>query len=212
MVCAQCGFRSVTLTEARVLSLPLPPGAPATLPALLDRYTAPEPVHYRCDQCTARATRRAELVGAQPPPPQSGRASKQLSVVRPPRVLVVHLGRLVQHQGALVKLDQHVAFGRHLDLAPFLSAARGTWAPTPTLPSTPPPSLRYHLCALVVHLGNAHGGHYVAYRPSRLPEEGSGAEEEEGWLRLSDAHVEAVSWAQVALQPAFLLFYSRTPS
>lgn len=73
--------------------------------------------------------------------------------------------------------------------------------------NTPPPSPNDHyvLVAVVVHLGDARGGHYICYRALETPETDDTSKCR--WILLSDSDVREVSFADVQRQKAYMLFY-----
>ncbi|KAI0371338.1 cysteine proteinase [Pilatotrama ljubarskyi] len=97
---------------------------------------------------------------------------KRYLISRPPPILVIHLKRFQQMakvhtislSGGFKKLDDFVAFPEYLDLAPFLAPKREDFAPDKTdKGKRKQERCMYRLYAVVVHIGNMLGGHYVAY-------------------------------------------------
>ncbi|KAI0634780.1 hypothetical protein C8Q77DRAFT_1156171 [Trametes polyzona] len=98
---------------------------------------------------------------------------KRYLISTPPPILVIHLKRFQQTakvhtislSGGFKKLDDFVAFPEHLDLAPFLAPRREDFAGTGDKEKGKQKQERcmYRLYAVVVHIGNMLGGHYVAY-------------------------------------------------
>ena len=91
----------------------------------------------------------------------TGSAGKQtverrLSFAHLPPILFLNLNRLdfCPLRGIPVKLHNRLAFGTTLDLSPFLAAQP---------PGALPPAARYTLCSVIVHIGTAQSGHYIAY-------------------------------------------------
>jgi ubiquitin C-terminal hydrolase len=79
---------------------------------------------------------------------------KRLQIARPPQALCLHLRRLLMdHRGELMKTDAEVTFPLKLDLAPFCLFRQGSVE-----------KLLYDLAAVVVHHGNAMGGHFTVFR------------------------------------------------
>ena len=74
----------------------------------------------------------------------------------------------------------------HLDLSPYVVAPVGS-------------PLVYWLAAVVVHLGDATGGHYITYRHTR-----AGL-----WLAVSDDSVTRVSATTVLSAEAYMLLYEQ---
>lgn len=127
------------------------------------------------------------------------RTFKRYLIAVPPPILVVHLKRFQQvmrgagaHAYALPfssgfkKLDDFVAFPEFLDLAPFLAPRPEDFGLRPKKRKDGAGDAEaqherrerdgrcmYRLYAVVVHIGNLLGGHYVAYTalpPSRTPQ------------------------------------------
>lgn len=70
------------------------------------------------------------------------------------------------------------------------------------------PRFDYQLYAVIVHLGNSTGGHYICFKAINIdePQEGN-------WLQISDSDVREVTFEHVKKQYAYMLFYQkRTPS
>ncbi|KAM5541746.1 hypothetical protein V8D89_004475 [Ganoderma adspersum] len=100
------------------------------------------------------------------------RMYKRYLISRPPPILVIHLKRFQQTSknsvslyGGFKKLDEFVAFPEYLDLAPFLAPRREDFAAEKTEKGKHKTHEKcmYRLYAVVVHIGNMLGGHYVAY-------------------------------------------------
>ncbi|KAJ7033128.1 hypothetical protein C8F04DRAFT_1261223 [Mycena alexandri] len=105
-------------------------------------------------------------------------AYKRYLIAMPPPVLVIHLKRfqqvsktmqLMSFSNGFRKLDDYVTFPETLDLTPFLApkkedyglkkgAARFNKAKRPVAERC-----TYRLYAVVVHIGNMLGGHYISY-------------------------------------------------
>eukprot|EP00756_Hemistasia_phaeocysticola_P009931 Hpha_TRINITY_DN14971_c4_g4::TRINITY_DN14971_c4_g4_i1::g.143945::m.143945/K11855/USP36_42; ubiquitin carboxyl-terminal hydrolase 36/42 len=115
------------------------------------------------------------------------RAKKCFSVFRPPRVLVVHLKRFVQHDryGWTNKISRRVQYDEELDLTECLSRRA---------PCT------YKLFGVIVHIGSSqHSGHYVAYARGA-----NGV-----WSLFDDCSVRQVGIQEVLHSEAYMLFYQR---
>ncbi|EIN08933.1 cysteine proteinase [Punctularia strigosozonata HHB-11173 SS5] len=183
------------------------------------------------------------------------RSFKRYLIAVPPPVLVIHLKRFQQiskvpalsFSSGFKKLDDYVAFPEYLDLTPYLAPNReefglgskhhrsghaGTAAPS--LPSRDKSGkCMYRLYAVVQHLGNMLGGHYVAYvalPPSRKDapvsspsSEGtprddsatsrhskeSGAEAQREWAYVSDTVVRLTTLDEVLKAKAYICMYER---
>ncbi|EIW55600.1 cysteine proteinase [Trametes versicolor FP-101664 SS1] len=97
---------------------------------------------------------------------------KRYLISTPPPVLVIHLKRFQQSakvhtislSGGFKKLDDFVAFPEQLDLAPFLAPKRADFAHDQVEKGKGKTErCMYRLYAVIVHIGNMLGGHYVAY-------------------------------------------------
>ncbi|KAH9887258.1 hypothetical protein C8Q73DRAFT_713365 [Cubamyces lactineus] len=107
---------------------------------------------------------------------------KRYLISTPPPILVIHLKRFQQTakvhtislSGGFKKLDDFVAFPEYLDLAPFLAPKREDYAHHDKAADAKEKDKEkekgkhkercmYRLYAVVVHIGNMLGGHYVAY-------------------------------------------------
>ncbi|KAI0711474.1 hypothetical protein C8Q76DRAFT_677839 [Earliella scabrosa] len=120
------------------------------------------------------------------------RMYKRYLISTPPPILVIHLKRFQQTSkthavslsGGFKKLDEFVAFPEYLDLAPFLAPKREDFTHEKVEKEKEREKkgkhtqerCMYRLYAVVVHIGNMLGGHYIAYTalppstPSRTSE------------------------------------------
>lgn len=115
-------------------------------------------------------------------------ASKEMTVFRSPRVLIIHLKRFKHSKGYVKKNDSQVAVPLSLDLAPFMTSS-------PYRSQT-----QYRLYAMSLHSGGLGGGHYTAY-----------AQAGDRWFSFNDSSVHQVEEATV-LQPsaaAYVLCYAK---
>ncbi|OBZ78363.1 Ubiquitin carboxyl-terminal hydrolase 16 [Grifola frondosa] len=167
-----------------VSSLASPLASPAMSPnASVEKLLVPTP------PSSSRAPSK------QPSPPKVPRSKqviprrmyKRYLISTPPPILVVHLKRFqqtsktysVSFTSGFKKLDDFVAFPEYLDLAPYLAPKKEEFG----LGKKGPAKLKvngkaknhehcmYRLYAVVVHIGNMLGGHYIAYTalPSSNP-------------------------------------------
>ncbi|KAG6379692.1 peptidase C19, ubiquitin carboxyl-terminal hydrolase 2 [Boletus reticuloceps] len=162
-------------------------------------------------------------------------AYKRYLIATPPPILIVHLKRFQQLSKAPVvsfstgfkKLDDYISFPEYLDLAPYLAPRREDYfdskvAVTRGRARRPAPCM-YRLYAIVVHIGNMLGGHYVAYTalpPSPLPDtDGLRPESEKprsangtaprDWAFISDTIVRMSSLEEVLKSKAYICMYER---
>ncbi|KAJ2919019.1 hypothetical protein MD484_g1447, partial [Candolleomyces efflorescens] len=123
-------------------------------------------------------------------------AYKRYLIATPPPVLVVHLKRFQQlnkspflsFSHGFKKLDDYITFPEYLDLTPFLAPRKEDYGlgKKSKLRDLKEKAMKgkekeeercmYRLYAVVVHIGNMLGGHYIAYTalPSRSPILGEG--------------------------------------
>mmetsp|Transcript_9688 Transcript_9688/g.27165 ORF Transcript_9688/g.27165 Transcript_9688/m.27165 type:complete len:730 (-) Transcript_9688:47-2236(-) len=123
------------------------------------------------------------------PPPTRGPAMKSIVISRAPKCMCFHIQRRYYDAAAdrMVKSAQIVAFSEIIDIAPFCAyTSRGS-------------SMHMRLMSIIEHRGNAHAGHYVAYRRIRRSSD--------CWIVVSDDHVSAVSWDEVRRSQAYMLIY-----
>ena len=126
---------------------------------------------------------------------------KCLLVTRLPTVLCIHVQRRYYNasRDCMAKALQHVAFPETLDMAPYCVYAGERFMRT----AKQQPSIPYRLMSVVEHRGNAHMGHYVAYR--RLVKDARVVSDR--WVRISDEMVSVVDWNDVRRCQAYMLFY-----
>ncbi|OQR99764.1 ubiquitin-specific protease [Thraustotheca clavata] len=131
---------------------------------------------YRCEKCNSneKDSTKSSLQDA----------SVQMMLYGLPKVLVVHLKRLTR----LRKKSRHVQFSTQMDFAKFVEQPL----------YGPHQKTLYNLQAVIVHMGNRFGGHYVAY--VKYPD---------SWYYTSDSNVQRVSEAIVLKAEAYMLFYTR---
>lgn len=162
----------------------------------------PEAIRQRCQQ----------VVGER----EAGRVHRCLRMARPPRVLCLHLRRVLPTLAGFSKDRTPVGFGLSLDMSPFLerfqqpqTAAEGAAEVGEASPGAR--RARYALVAVVVHMGDAYGGHYICYCKTRTrgEEEGSGGQAGARWLLYNDEKVREVSIVDVLRCEPYLLFYEQ---
>ncbi|KAH9477774.1 Ubiquitin carboxyl-terminal hydrolase 16 [Psilocybe cubensis] len=113
-----------------------------------------------------------------PPKPVIMRpAYKRYLIAVPPPVLVIHFKRfqqtaktpLMSFSHGFKKLEDYVSFPEHLDLLPFLAPRKEDYGlgkkgkGKESKVKEKEESCMYRLYAVVVHIGNMLGGHYIAY-------------------------------------------------
>lgn len=147
----------------------------------------------------------AGLVGLPKIVPIRGDAYKATLIMRPPKVLCVHVQRrhfdMASHH--MVKISRRVHFPEVLDLSKYCAYAENSFENDCEneckTKSTDWPKLPYRLMSVVEHLGSAFGGHYQTYRRVRP--------EHKDWVLVSDESVVPRSWKDVQTCEAYMLLY-----
>lgn len=176
------------------------------------------------------STRPKEVRLKTPSIPKSQRvmlrkAYKRYLIAVPPPVLVIHLKRFQQVTrmpvalfGSLKKIDDFIAFPEYLDLKPFIAPRREDFGLRPSKikdnKGAYEDQVMYRLSAVVVHIGNMLGGHYVAYTalPPATPIDSASGEapsDERRWSFQSDQIVRVATLEEVLSAKAYLCFYER---
>ena len=143
----------------------------------------------------------AGLVGLPKIIPMRGDAYKATLIMRPPRVLCIHVQRRHFDMASqrMVKISRRVHFPEVLDLSNYCAYAENSFEKDCTTKSKDWPKLPYKLMSVVEHKGSAFGGHYQTYR--RV-----GADHKE-WVLVSDESVVSRSWGDVQRCEAYMLLY-----
>ena len=158
---------------------PAPPSPPLTLQHCLSLFTSDEHLDasnlYRCPSCKCCT-----------------KASKRLTIHRPPNVLVVHLKRF-EHGGGGggggEKIMRMVTYEKELDLRPYMSEKEGGVG-----------EVGYELYAVLVHQGSTMmSGHYYSYVKAANGR----------WYQMNDEMVREADVREVLQQKAYMLFYSK---
>eukprot|EP00986_Skeletonema_menzelii_P016507 scaffold14840_cov127-Skeletonema_menzelii.AAC.3 len=141
----------------------------------------------------------AGLVGLPKIVPMRGDAYKATLIMRPPKVLCIHVQRrhFDMTSQRMVKISRRVHFPEVLDLSKYCAYAENSFEDECTTKSTD--TLPYKLMSVVEHRGSAFGGHYQTYR--RV---GSECNE---WVLVSDENVVPRSWEDVQTCEAYMLLY-----
>ncbi|KAF9226350.1 cysteine proteinase [Gyrodon lividus] len=161
-------------------------------------------------------------------------AYKRYLIATPPPILVVHLKRFQQTSKSPVvsfstgfkKLDDYISFPEYLDLAPYLAPRREDYFDSKVAVgrgrARRAEPCMYRLYAVVVHIGNMLGGHYVAY--TALPPSASDVAEHShsdnekqrdtrraprDWAHISDMVVRLSSLDEVLKSKAYICMYER---
>lgn len=157
-------------------------------------------------------------------------AYKRYLIATPPPILVIHLKRFQQSSKTPVasfasgfkKLDDYISFPEYLDLAPYLAPKREDYFVTKVAVGRGRAKrmghCMYRLYAVVVHIGNMLGGHYVAYAalPPSTSQSGHPDKERQSsdrtprdWAYISDTVVRLVSFEEVMKTKAYICMYER---
>ncbi|KIM24064.1 hypothetical protein M408DRAFT_318882, partial [Serendipita vermifera MAFF 305830] len=181
---------------------------------------------------SSSSKREVRLKEPSPSIPKSQRvvlrkAFKRYLIAVPPPVLVIHLKRFQQVSrtpvaifGSLKKIDDFIAFPEYLDLKPFIAPRREEYGLRQSKIKNDKGAydkqVLYRLYAVVVHIGNMLGGHYIAYTalpspPAESPvsETSKVAEPPRRWSFQSDQIVRVASLEEVLAAKAYLCFYER---
>jgi ubiquitin carboxyl-terminal hydrolase 4/11/15 len=132
-------------------------------------------------------------------------ASKKMELWRVPDVLIIHLKRFSKQASSFSfsmlpcsppagsKIEEFVDFPvKDLDVTPYLSSSSSKLCFGPSVP-------KYHLYAVINHMGRANFGHYTSF-----------AHDGEGWKHFDDDKVSPVSdEAHLVNKSAYVLFYRR---
>eukprot|EP00055_Hartaetosiga_balthica_P010709 m.46576 g.46576 ORF g.46576 m.46576 type:complete len:2422 (-) comp7278_c0_seq1:386-7651(-) len=142
----------------------------------LENYVQGEELEgYRCEKCDEKRT-----------------ITKRTCIKSAPRVLVFQLKRFDfdWERGVPVKFNNHFEFGDDLDIGPFtaqgMAVKEGGEGEIPNVP--------YRLCGVVVHSGQANGGHYYSFARNRHPDMG----EKDAWFKFDDADVTEIDYTNAA--------------
>ncbi|KAG1837373.1 peptidase C19, ubiquitin carboxyl-terminal hydrolase 2 [Suillus subalutaceus] len=161
-------------------------------------------------------------------------AYKRYLIATPPPVLVIHLKRFQQmskvpimsFSSTFKKLEDYISFPEYLDIAPYLAPKREQYADAKPGHvrgrSKRPERCMYRLYAVVVHIGNMLGGHYIAYTalPTKEDEQTTlsvtGSESSvhadrphRDWAYISDTTVRLSSLDEVLKSKAYICMYER---
>ncbi|GAX67329.1 ubiquitin-specific protease [Saccharomyces cerevisiae] len=191
--CKVCSHTSTTYQPFTVLSIPIPKKNSRnniTIEDCFREFTKCENLEvdeqWLCPHCKKR----------QP-------STKQLTITRLPRNLIVHLKRF---DNLLNKNNDFVIYPFLLDLTPFwANDFDGVFPPgvnddeLPIRGQIPP--FKYELYGVACHFGTLYGGHYTAYVKKGL---------KKGWLYFDDTKYKPVKNKADAINSnAYVLFYHR---
>jgi len=112
---------------------------------------------------------------------------KEMSIVKLPEVLCIHLKRFRFDSYFSTKISRHIAFPLNdLDMSAYLKEVSGSY--------------HYTLNAIITHYGGAGGGHYVAFAKNAP---------RNSWFEFNDTRVRPVSADTVLGAEGYVLFYRR---
>ncbi|KAK7155926.1 hypothetical protein R3I93_010558 [Phoxinus phoxinus] len=118
---------------------------------------------------------------------------KRLLIKKLPPVLAIQLKRFDYdwERECAIKFNDYFEFPRELDMEPYTVAGVAKLEGDEVLPETPPPdpsaSSRYRLVGVLVHSGQASGGHYYSYVVQRHGSDGDGLKDR--WFKFDDGDV-----------------------
>lgn len=161
-------------------------------------------------------------------------AYKRYLIGTAPPVLVIHLKRFQQiskqpvmsFSHSFKKIDDYVTFPEFLDLRPYLAPKKEDFG-LGNKPSTQSQIRReekekcmYRLYAVVVHIGNMLGGHYIAYtalpevtpredHSDAPPDQCDGSNSSRQWAYISDTIVRLTTLEEVLKAKAYICMYER---
>ncbi|KAL7422668.1 ubiquitin-specific protease doa4 [Cryptotrichosporon argae] len=189
MECLVCHKTSTVYDSFQWLTLDLPTSKQkVVLPELFDQFVKPEILDgdekWYCPRCKTHR-----------------RASKTLTLVRLPPVLLIQLKRFLPVQGGRFwnKADTPVIFPlKALDLTRYVPARQATGAEDLNDPRTQVGPFRYDLYGVSNHMGTLSSGHYTAYVKSA-----------DRWMFCEDSRVLPATEQDVVSRPAYILFYKR---
>lgn len=170
--CLACGAESNKVDEIMDISLDVLHSG--SVKESMQKFFQPEVLDgnnkYKCDNCK-------KLVAAR----------KQMSILRPPNVLVIQLKRFEGIYGG--KIDKAIAFEDVLLLSSYMCKANKD------------PHPEYNLFATIVHSGfSQDSGHYYAYIKDAMGR----------WYCCNDSYVSLSTLQEVLSEKVYILFFSRT--
>ncbi|XP_051974936.1 ubl carboxyl-terminal hydrolase 18 [Xyrauchen texanus] len=128
-------------------------------------------------------------------------STHELKLVSLPRILCVHLKRFRNVGGLTWKLFSRVTFPETLNMGIFAAEGQSE----NVVSGSPQADEHYRLYAVIVHIGYAMSGHYIAYIRST---------QDQTWYYADDRTVQPVSWSIVqssyeGTETAYLLLYRK---
>jgi ubiquitin C-terminal hydrolase len=153
----------------------------------------------------------AGIVGLPKIIPMRGDAHKATLILRPPKVLCMHVQRrhfdITSQQ--MIKISRRVYFPDILDLSKYcaydVNASHSVEKHDMPKTAADVPKLPYRLMSVVEHKGSAFGGHYQTYRRA------TSKRQNKEWVLVSDECLLPKSWEEVRRCEAYMLFYEEMP-
>ena len=174
--CVRCGFISVAFDTFMYLTVPIPGKGSVSLRECIQCFVQPEEIEWRCEKCKVM-----------------GKAHKDISVWRLPKILVVILKRFSYSGMWRDKISSMVNFPVD-DFA--AQGGRGEWV------SNERERRVYRLFGVTNHTGTLEGGHYIGC--ARNPVTGD-------WFTYDDHVIRPMRASQTQKKEAYLLFYTSLP-
>ncbi|KAJ3871819.1 cysteine proteinase [Lentinula edodes] len=197
--------------------------------------------HHRPSSSKSRSslTKKNPKKSRGPKPVIMRPAYKRYLIATPPPILVIHLKRFQQiNKSAIIsfssgfkKLEDYVAFPEYFDLTPFLAPKKEDFGlgkqghmgagGVKRKSESPKERCMYRLYAVVVHIGNMLGGHYISYTalpsqsdmPAAATQVGSIPPPPAGgprqWAYISDTVVRLTTLEEVLKAKAYICMYER---
>lgn len=223
--CTECGYKSaVRYDKFESLSLPLPSGmgdlgwGRHKLHELLTCFTSAEVVNdVSCEGCNrGREMNLSPIQSKQFKTQQFGKL---------PLCLCIHISRNMWHaSGKMSKRQDYVQFPIRLSLSTytflqsqfisrhFSSTSEGgsplaysmpsSWSAQHQIDSSQEWRHLYQLAAVVVHIGDAHSGHFATYRRGHHTTTSK-------WFYTSDTEIREATIDEVLRSTAYMLFYEK---
>lgn len=178
VLCLSCNTRSNTYDYFMDLMLDIRNAK--SLEEALKKFTQPETLEnenaYKCNKCRKMV-----------------KAKKKFTVYKAPNVATFQFKRFDSDRIFGGKITKFISYPDELDFRPYMSD-----------PNSESVSTRYHLSAVLVHVGHSsNSGHYFCFIKNS----------NNFWYRMDDSSVSLVTQNTVLQQQAYVLFYTRkTPS
>ncbi|TGZ79586.1 cysteine proteinase [Ascodesmis nigricans] len=187
--CLTCNITSTTYTPFLSLTIPIPhTNQRFHLADCLQEFTKEEILDgddaWNCPHCKCRR-----------------KATKTLTIMRLPPILIIHLKRFANRGKLGDKLNTLIEFPlQHLDLTKYVPPPLPEQDPTKIPdPQTTPPFV-YDLYGVVNHYGTLSGGHYISYVKDSYKDH---------WCSFDDSKATIMDEGMVVSRNAYVLFWVR---